>query len=161
MQDDEPRLRTELLVMAQIRRLTDRGVPAYLARKGAAESGSILVRVPGAAAGTSRLWSQARDLEGRLGWLPAFKGEAVADDEVTGYIDRAVKRDPDVWVVEAEPPDGRNPFDGKEIAPWPAPAPLRPAAGSAVAPPAPPSEPVDDPAATARAAAEALFKRSR
>jgi len=165
MQDDDARLRTDLLVMAQTRRLSDRGVPVYVARKGAAESGSVLIRVPGPAARTSRLWTQARDLDGSLGWLPAFKGEAVADDEVTGYIERAVKRDPDLWVVEAEPPDGRNPFDGKEIAPWPAPAPPRPAGPPTGRPPTP-TDTTDgpgssDPAEAARNAAQALFKRPR
>lgn len=169
MTEDTARIRTDLLVSAQVRRLSDAGVPVYVARKGAAESGTVLVRVPGAEVRTARLWSQTRDLDGTLGWLPAFKGEAVADGEVADYIDLAVRRDPDLWVVEAEPTDGRNPFDGKEISPWPTPSRPPSAARPSTAPSGDVTHRSDgnradaDPPTpeTALAAAEALFKRSR
>jgi hypothetical protein len=56
--------------------------------------------------------SQVRDIHGRLAWMPAFAGRAVAEDEADAYVARAVARDPDLWVVEVEDPAGRNPFDG-------------------------------------------------
>ena len=60
-----------------------------------------------------RLLTQARNLDGELGWLAAFDGKAVPESEADAYIDRAVGRDPDLWVVEVESRDGQHPFEGK------------------------------------------------
>src|SRR3546814_12521693 len=62
-----------------------------------------------------RVLSQTRDMEGALAWMPALGGKLVPDAEADAYIERAVKRDPDAWVVEIEARDGRHPFEGKEL----------------------------------------------
>ena len=46
--------------------------------------------------------SQARDMEGEMGWMAAFSGELVAETEADAYIARAMDRDPDLWVVELD-----------------------------------------------------------
>ncbi len=56
-----------------------------------------------------------RDMDGKLGWMPALKGELVPEPEADEYIQRAVQRDPDLWVVEIETRDGSHPFEGKML----------------------------------------------
>ena len=77
-------------------------------------SGTLLLKINLLENGC-RVLSQARDLDGNLGWLGAFKGASVPEPEADAYIERAVSRDPDLWVVEIEDRKGVNPFDGKMI----------------------------------------------
>ncbi len=113
MSDD--RLPTELWVQVHLRRCSAQAVPVVLVRRGEAERGTVLLKLNQLEAGC-RILTQARDLEGRLGWLPALGGQLVAEAEADAYIARAVGRDPDLWVIEVEDRSGRNPFDGKTIA---------------------------------------------
>jgi hypothetical protein len=52
-------------------------------------------------------------MDGVLGWMAAFSGKLVAETEADAYISRAMARDPDLWVVEIESPDGWHPFEGR------------------------------------------------
>jgi hypothetical protein len=105
----EPRLPTQFWLMAEIRRCNSRGIPAYLVRRGDAERGTVLLRIDCFEQGY-RLLVQARDAEGALGWLEV--GSALSTADAAAYVDRAVSRDPDLWVVEIEDRDGQNPFAG-------------------------------------------------
>jgi hypothetical protein len=109
------RLPTHLWVMAEVRRCGSEGIPAVVARRGERVGGMVLLRLNRLEAG-SLLLNEARDLEGRPGWMPALGGRLVPDDEAQSYIERAVKRDPDLWVVEVEDRLGRNPFEGRILA---------------------------------------------
>ena len=111
----EERLPTELWVQLHLRRCSADATPVALLRRGEPERGTVLLKLNQIEAGC-RILSQARDLEGRLGWLPALGGRLVPEAEADAYIARAVERDPDLWVIEIEDRNGRNPFDGKVIA---------------------------------------------
>lgn len=100
-----------LWVRAHVRRLSVQGTPVYIAHRGPEDSGTVLLKLNRLEAGCS-VYSQARDLEGRLGWLAAFGGQAVAEAEADAYIARAVDRDPDLWVIEIEGRTEGFPFDG-------------------------------------------------
>jgi hypothetical protein len=82
-----------------------------VARKGEPKGGTVLLKLNLLEAGC-RVLTQMRDLDGRLGWLPALKGATVPEAEADTYIARAVARDPDLWVIEIEHRDGRHPFEG-------------------------------------------------
>ncbi len=112
MADD--RLPTDVWVMAQVRRCNAEAVPAIVVRKGEAKGGTLLLKINQLDQGC-RVLSQARDLDGKLGWLAAFDGALVPEGEADAYIGRAVGRDPDLWVVEIEHRDGWHPFDGKVL----------------------------------------------
>jgi hypothetical protein len=108
----DDRLPTELWISATLRRFGAASRPAYLVRRGDPERGSVLVRLDGHREGT-RILTQARDLDGTLIWLEAAEGRALPADEAQAYVERAVQRDPDLWVIEIETPDGATPFAGR------------------------------------------------
>ena len=112
MYDD--RLPTDVWVMAHVRRCNDEGMPATVARRGEAKGGTLILKINQLEHGC-RVLSQARDLDGNLGWLAAFKGALVPEAEADAYIARAVQRDPDLWIVEVEDRAGRHPFEGKVL----------------------------------------------
>jgi hypothetical protein len=107
-------LPTELWVMAHVRRLNSEGIPATLARRGERGRGTVLLKLNQLEAGC-RVLVQARESDGKLGWLGALGGALVPEAEADAYIARAVGRDPDLWVVEVEDRHGRNPFAGLDL----------------------------------------------
>ncbi len=108
------RLEAEFWIMAHVRRCNAEGVPATVVRRGDSKGGTLVLKINQFDLGC-RVLSQALDLDGALGWLPAFSGDLVPEAEADGYVARAISRDPDLWVVEIESPDGWHPFEGKEI----------------------------------------------
>ena len=110
MTDD--RIPTELWVGAHIRQCAAKGVPVYVAHKGALASGTVMVKII-LRDRTCKLLNQSRDMDGNTGWMAIFEGAAVDEKKADEYVQRALKRDPDVWVVEVEDADGKNPFEGK------------------------------------------------
>ena len=112
MTDD--RLPTELWVKANVRRCFSDGIPVTVARKGELTGGMVLLKINQLEQGC-RVLTQTRDLDGRLGWLPALDGKLSSEADADAYIARAVERDPDLWVVEIEDRDGNHPFEGKVL----------------------------------------------
>ncbi len=106
----DARLPTELWVSAGLRRASDLGVPAFVVRKGETQSGTVILKVNRLENGCS-VFTQARDIDGRLGWFPALDGATVPEAEADAYIERNAARDPDIWVIEVEHRDGWHPFD--------------------------------------------------
>ena len=95
--------------MGHIRRCNDAAVPAMVVRKGEAKGGTLLLKINQLDDGC-KLLSQARDIDGKLGWLAAFEGRLVPEAEADAYIARATQRDPDLWVIEIEHRDGWHPL---------------------------------------------------
>lgn len=110
----DDRLPTELWVKAHLRRCFAEGIPATVIKRGEKMGGLLLLKLSMGANGC-RLLNQTRDLDGRQAWLPALKGEAVGEADADEYIERAIRRDPDIWVVEIEHPEGWHPFEGKTL----------------------------------------------
>lgn len=107
-------LNAELWVAAHLRRCAAEAVPATVARRGDAHAGAVLLKLWLGGA-RCRVLAQTRDAAGRPAWLAAFAGETVAEPDADAYIERAVARDPDLWVVEIEHTDGWHPFDGRVL----------------------------------------------
>ena len=112
MSDDFSSLPTGLWVSAHIRRCSNAGIPVYVAHKGGAERGTVTLRISVSGKG-NRILTQARDMDGVLGWMDPFDGRLVDEAEASGYIRQAVDSDPDLWVLEIEDKEGKNPFEGK------------------------------------------------
>ncbi|MCF4166155.1 DUF1491 family protein [Zavarzinia compransoris] len=101
----EPRLKTRLAVQALIRALEVRGLVAVVQRKGDEDAGGLMLLVDRFAAGT-RLYDRVRDGAGTLVWAPADGGAALDPMALSERLERAVRRDPDLWLVAVEDPRG-------------------------------------------------------
>ena len=97
----EAAVKAGLWVSAQVRMCDINAMPAVVSRRGDPDAGSILLRLD-RLDGHSVVLSQARDADGRRCWLMATGSEPVPDMEASAYIERRVKSDPDLWVVEIE-----------------------------------------------------------
>lgn len=107
----EPRLKTKLLVQAILRRYDLETIPAYIRRKGDPDAGTVLLKIS-TGINEAILLGQARDAEGRAGWLKMGGAERLEDAAAEALIDKAVKRDPDLYVIEVEDAKGRLLIDG-------------------------------------------------
>lgn len=112
MADD--RLPTEVWIGAHLRRCSVDGIPAVVARRGDRWAGTVLVKLNLLGPGC-RVMTQIRDSEGRPAWLAVLGGGLVSEADADSYIARAVRLDPDLWVIEIEDRQGRLPFEGKVL----------------------------------------------
>jgi len=106
----EARLKTRLSVMAAIRTCQGKGLNAVIARKGDEDAGAILIK-QNLLGGGFRVLTQVRSTDGALGWMAGTGGEPVEESAADAYIARQIDRDWDLWVVEIEDKEGRNPFE--------------------------------------------------
>lgn len=97
---------SDIWVAALIRRAELGGAFAVVVRKGDARAGSALVKVLNRGQGTARLYAEATRGDGEKVWMRPNLSEQEA--ELDAYIARAVRVDPDIWVVEIEDRDGRH-----------------------------------------------------
>lgn len=110
----EARIKTEYWVHAHLRRCALEAVPAFVVRRGDNERGMVMLKI-NTLDGGCRVLTQARDLDGKLGWMAALNGEPAPEAEADAYIARQTQRDPDLWVIEIEDREGRNWFEGEEF----------------------------------------------
>lgn len=95
---------TDIWVGALIRRVELGGGFAYVARKGDARAGAVIVKVLDLNSFETRLYRAAtryREEGEDTVWSPVAN-----TDE--GYIERQVRYDPDLWVIEIEDKGGRT-----------------------------------------------------
>jgi len=105
----EYRLKTALWVNAMLRLHDQAAIPMVILRKGDADAGGVLIKLDRREHGIS-LWSQVRDPQGKLAWHNPHDSETVAEEDCAERIARALKRDPDLWVIEIEDRQGRRLF---------------------------------------------------
>jgi hypothetical protein len=106
----EARLKTELWVRAHLRRCAGEAVPAFVLHHGDDDSGMVLLKINALDNGC-KVFTQARDLDGRLGWVGALDGAFVAEADADAFIARQTGIDPDLWVIEIEDRKARRWFD--------------------------------------------------
>ncbi len=111
------RLKSALWVAAYLRRCQVEGAFAAVRRRGAEDAGAVFVRVS-RLDGTSDLYGPAPQSvadEGGRGadrtFTASLKDRPAPDAAVDAYLEREVKFDPDVWIVELEEPTGRHFLD--------------------------------------------------
>lgn len=109
----EAKVKAGIWVSMAIRLSDMAGRPAVVLRKGDPDSGGILCVLRGREGNI--VLSQARDAEGRQAWMRGTGLAPVEDAVADAYVERQVRRDPDLWVVEFEAPDLAPPFEARVI----------------------------------------------
>lgn len=104
----EARLTSEFWVKAYIRRCSAEGAVAMQARRGQQSSGAVLIRI-NHLDGHSTILGRGTLSDGRRGWLKG--ADHVTDQDADRYIERQIKFDPDLWVIEVEDRQGRHFLD--------------------------------------------------
>ncbi len=99
-------LSTDVWVGALIRRAELGGAFATVARKGDPRAGAVLVKTLNRLDGAAALYAEAFRGDGERVWMQPTGGHAEPD--LDRYIDKALKVDPDLWVVEIEDREGRH-----------------------------------------------------
>ena len=99
-------LSADIWVRALIRRVEIGGGFAVVVRKGDPAAGAVLVKILNSSDGTARLLAEATKGDGDRIWMQPVASSAEPD--LDRYIDRAVRIDPDLWVVEIEDREGRH-----------------------------------------------------
>jgi len=107
----EPRVKAGIWVSMALRLADIAGRSGAVLRKGDPDSGGILCVLRGRDG--LLVLSQVRDAEGRPAWLRGSGATPVDDATADAYVERQVKRDPDLWVVEFDTPDLQPPFEGR------------------------------------------------
>ena len=100
-----------LLRQAQV----SRGVPGAVVRHGDDDAGALLVLLRGR---DNRLvvLADARAPDGSAAFVRAAGGDGpVTPDVAAAYVERAVGRDPDLWVIEFDADDHQPPFPARVL----------------------------------------------
>ncbi len=99
-------LSTDIWVGALLRRASQAGAFAVVARKGDQRAGAVLIKIVNPRTREVRLYAEAVRADGERFWMEPHPGleEAALD----AYAERAGRIDPDLWVVEIEDLEGRH-----------------------------------------------------
>ena len=99
-------LSTDVWVSGLIRRAQLGGAFPAVLRKGDPRAGAVIVRVFDTACKAARLYVEAVRADGERVWMhPAASRR---EEDIDAYVERAVRIDPDLWVVEIEDREGRH-----------------------------------------------------
>jgi len=97
---------TSIWVYALIRRAQQGGAFATVGRRGDSRGGAVLVKLVNRRAGEARLLAEATRGDGERFWMqPILSND---EPDLDAYIEKAIRRDPDLWVVEIDDPEGRH-----------------------------------------------------
>jgi hypothetical protein len=99
-------LDTDIWVYALIRRAHQGGAFAAIERKGDSKGGSVLVKLVNRRAGEARLYAEATRGDGERVWMQPIT--STKEPDLDAYIQKAIRIDPDLWVVEVDDPQGRH-----------------------------------------------------
>ncbi len=109
----EARLASGIWVSAYLARLGLADIPAYVARRGDATAGAIMVKCA-TLDGSAGLWSREWDFDSDS--RPWTLQKTAPEPEIDEAIRKQASYDPDLWVIEIESRDGRTLLDQEGLA---------------------------------------------
>jgi hypothetical protein len=99
------RLAAGVWVSAYLRRLELEGIPAFVAARGDATAGAVLIKLA-TMDGRASAWHRSFDLmSGERAWVVLAEGP---EADVDAAVGRQRGFDPDLWVIEIEDRKGRH-----------------------------------------------------
>ncbi len=102
------RLPTALWVDALLRRVSVGGASGFVLQRGDAERGNVLIKVS-TLNKNAMVFTPRTDMDGERAFVDmALEGLASEEPEIDAYLEREMRRDADLWVVEIEDRDGRH-----------------------------------------------------
>jgi GMP synthase (glutamine-hydrolysing) len=105
----QPRLKSKLIINAAVRLCNENGILATVVQLGDPDAGAIYLKV----SGLNRdcvIFTQQRTTDETLGWIKVSGERAIQEKEADEYLERQIKYDNDIWVLEIEDQQYRNPF---------------------------------------------------
>ena len=107
----EPRVKASIWVSMALRMGNANGQFGAVLRRGDADAGGVLTVLRNRD-GLCVL-SQVRAADGAAAWMRGTGPTPVDQETADAYVDRQLKFDPDLWVLEFESPDLLPPFEAK------------------------------------------------
>jgi hypothetical protein len=108
------RLKSSIWVKAYVRRCQVAGVAAYVVRHGDDDAGAIFIRI-NRLDGSSDLFGPApaglSDLDVDRQWMHRGKDGPLSDADTDNILEREIRFDSDLWVIEVEDREGRHFLD--------------------------------------------------
>jgi hypothetical protein len=101
------RLPAHLEVSALLRQVSGAGGFAAVLHKGEREAGTILILLTENGANT-RLFERMPGLDGKRNWTLSKSEDIENKQEMTDYLDRRVRQDRDLWIVELDIANGER-----------------------------------------------------
>jgi hypothetical protein len=101
----QPRIKTAIQIKAIIRRAEVAGAQAFLIRRGQEDAGALFLKLS-RLDGTFMILNQARRGDGELIWTKPL-GENVDESAASQYLEKQLRFDPDLWILEIEDREGR------------------------------------------------------
>ncbi len=110
---DDAILTTDLWVSAHLRQGSNQGVSMMVLRKGDRSRGTVLLKI-NRLDGRFQVLTQVRHC-GTRAWTCGTGSVPVLEVDADNYIERQVRYDCDLWVIEIEDRLGRHWFDGPVV----------------------------------------------
>ncbi len=107
------RLTADFWVRAYLARLRQAAIPAYIAARGDATAGAVVVKCATLDGKATALQRSFDLMSGERRWIVLSEGD---ETEVDALLRRQRARDPDLWIVEIEDRHGRTLLDEEGLA---------------------------------------------
>jgi len=101
------RLTSQTLIGALVRRVQAAGGTAMILHKGESIAGTILVQLLDRGANLG-LVERVTGLSGRTELVPSGPRNDGQDTDISSYIERRIRIDPDIWIVELDVAEGQQ-----------------------------------------------------
>lgn len=100
---------SHIWVSGLIRRAEMAGASAVVARRGDARAGAVILKAYNTLERSARLYVRAQGNDGEPLWIEPVIADT--ESQLDAYIERQLRYDPDLWVVEVEDRQGRSFLD--------------------------------------------------